>query len=1037
MSAWLAAHRRSVLFLIAVAALGGVVAAWQLPVALFPNIDFPRIAVNIDAGDRPSDRMVIEVTRPLEQALREVPDVGSIRSTSTRGAADISLNFAWGTNMVAAQLQVESALNRALPELPPGIRFQVRRMDPTIFPIFGLTLTSDTRDLTQIHDVAYYTMRPFLSAIPGVAQVEVLGGRVAEYQVLIDPERLQAAGLSVDDLGKALTANNLVAAVGRLEDRYRLYLTLVDSRLRSIDDIAGTVLKAGPGGSIRLGDLSHVQLSTAPQWTRVTANGHDAVLINIRQSRGANSVNLVKMVREQLAAHAHEVPREIKVGTFYDQSELVSAAAASVRDAIIIGAILAAIVLLVFLRDVRLTLVVAIVLPVTLSITALLLAVFGMSFNIMTLGGMAAAVGLVVDDAVVIVEHLVRRLHERAGRGENTPVAGGEVSGGGAIGGEAIVGDPMGAGRSLLPAAREMLKPLLGSSLATVVIFVPLAFLSGVTGGFFKALALTMACSLVVSFFIALVGVPLLTDRFVQRSREAGRRPDEGWFARLTDRYERVGASALRHPGGIVIAAVVLIAIGVTALWRLPSGFMPHMDEGGFILDYRAAPGTSLSETDRLLRKLEVMIRKLPEVENYSRRTGLQLGGGITEANEGDFFIKLKSGSRRDIEAIMTDLRTQAEANIPGLTIETVQLMEDLIGDLTAVPQPIEVKIYGPDLAQLQALAPRIAKKLGTVSGVVEIQDGLRIAGDAIEIRVDRARAAIEGLDPDVVSKQVEALLGGALSGQIQSGEKLLGIRVWTPQQLRTRIESVGALRLRAPDGHELPLKRIADIKIAGGQPQLQREDLAQMVAVTARLEGRDLGSAIKEVKSAVASMHLPPALRVEYGGVYAEQQRSFRGLAAVFAAAVLLVTSLLLYLYESWAIVLAILATVALSVAAVFIGLWVTRTELNISAMMGLTMIVGIVAEIAVFYFSELNETAEPGTAAALLGAGRRRLRPILMTSLIAILALLPLALGLGTGSAMQTPLAIAIICGLIAALPLVLLVMPVFYFLASGRRG
>ncbi len=448
------------------------VAAWQLPVALFPNIDFPRIAVNIDAGDRPADRMVVEVTRPLEQALRSVPDVGSIRSTSSRGAADISVNFGWGTDMVAAQLQVESEINRALPDLPPGVRFQVRRMDPTIFPIMGLTLTSDKRDLIELHDLAYYTLRPILSAVPGIAQVEVLGGRVAEYQVIVDPERLQMAGMSVGDVSRELTANNLVTAVGRLEDRYRLYLTLVDSRLMSTDDIANTLLKAGPAGGIRLGDIARVQLSTAPQWTRVTANGHDAVLINIRQSRGANSVNLVQMVRDQLAAHQREFPRDVKIGTFYDQSELVSAAAGSVRDAILIGAILAGIVLLVFLRDWRLTLVVAIVLPVTLAITALLLSVFKMSFNIMTLGGMAAAVGLVVDDAVVIVEHLVRRLQERQTLQVATET-GTETETGIGIGIEAGTGASIAGDGTLLPAAREMLKPLLGSSLATVVIFVP------------------------------------------------------------------------------------------------------------------------------------------------------------------------------------------------------------------------------------------------------------------------------------------------------------------------------------------------------------------------------------------------------------------------------------------------------------------------------------------------------------------------------------------------------------------------------------
>jgi CzcA family heavy metal efflux pump len=845
-----------------------------------------------------------------------------------------------------------------------------------------------------------------------------LGGHVAEYQVIVDPERLQMVGMSVGDVSRELTANNLVTAVGRLEDRYRLYLTLVDSRLLSTDDIANTLLKAGPTGGIRLGDIARVQLSTAPQWTRVTANGHDAVLINIRQSRGANSVNLVQLVRDQLAAHRQELPRDVKIGTFYDQSELVSAAAASVRDAILIGAVLAGIVLLVFLRDWRLTLVVAIVLPVTLAITALLLSVFKMSFNIMTLGGMAAAVGLVVDDAVVIVEHLVRRLQERqaAQPGTTNPAA---VS---------IAGDG-----TLLPAAQEMLKPLLGSSLATVVIFVPLAFLTGVTGGFFKALAVTMASALVVSFFVALVGVPLLTDRFVQRGGKLSEHSTEkGWFGRFTARYARLGEASLRKPARVLIVGVVVLVLGGVALWRLPSGFMPHMDEGGFILDYRALPGTSLSETDRLLRKLEKLIQELPEVDSYSRRTGLQLGGGITEANEGDFFIKLKSGSRRDIEDIMTDLRTDAQKQIPGLTIETVQLMEDLIGDLTAVPEPIEVKLFGPDLTELQKLAPRVATQLRKITGVVEVQDGLHIAGDALEVRVDRARAAMEGLDPDEVSKQAAILVGGTVAGQIQSGEKLLDVRVWTPQELRTRVESVGELRLRAPDGHELPLKRVASIVIAAGQPQLQRENLEQMVAVTARLEGLDLGSAIKEVKSTVAAMHLPLRLRVEYGGVYAEQQRSFRGLATVFAAAVLLVTALLLYLYEQWAIIVSILATVALSVAAVFVGLWVTGTELNISAMMGLTMIVGIVAEIAVFYFSELEELGEEhARSTALVTAGRRRLRPILMTALIAILALLPLALGIGTGSEMQTPLAIAIISGLIAAVPIVLVVMPVIYWL------
>lgn len=997
---WLRAHRRSVLFLIGAAVMGGIFAAVQLPVSLFPQIDFPRVVVSIDAGDRPVDRMVIEVTRPIEQAVRGVPNVLGLRSTSSRGSAELSVNFAWGSDMVAAQLQVESAVNRVLTDLPPGTRYDVRRMDPTIFPILGLTLTSSSRDAVALRDFAYYQLRPLLASAPDVAQVEVLGGQQVEFQILADPARLDAAGLTMQDVAAALAANNGVTAVGRIEDRNRLYITLADNRLASVDDIRRTLLKAGAKGTVMLSQVAEVGTGISPQWTHVTADGRDAVLVNIRQSRNANAPALAKAVRDALAAHAASFPADIHIGTYYDQSELVTAAASSVRDAILIGAVLAGIILLLFLRDLRLTLVIAVVLPSVLAITALLLTVLGMSFNIMTLGGMAAAVGLIVDDAVVMVEHLVRRLHERAKDAEV---------------------------ESLLPAAAEMLRPLLGSSLATVVIFLPLAFLSGVTGGFFKALALTMASALVVSFLIAALAVPVITDRLLARRRS---RPASsgGGFSRITQRYVQLANGAVRRPAIPALAAAALLIGGYVAYSQLPSGFMPHLDEGGFILDYRAAPGTSLAETDRLLRQLEVLIQKRPEVADYSRRTGLQLGGGLTEANEGDFFIRLKPLPRPDIETVMSELRTQAEAQVPGLTIEAAQLMEDLIGDLTAVPQPVEVKLFGADTALLQATAPAVAETLRKIAGLVEVQDGLRIAGDAIDVRIDSTRAAFEGLDPELVTKQLATLIGGSVVGQIQSGEKLIDIRLWTPAAQRNRIEVLQKLQLKAPDGHMLPLSRIADIGTTTGQPQITRENLQQMIAVTARLDGRDLGSAMQDVRAAVKAMKLPATVRVEYGGLYAEQQQSFRGLALVFASALLLVAVLLLYLYERWAVVAAILTAVLLSVAGVFIGLWITGTELNISAMMGMTMVIGIVTEIAIFYFAELDVSAD-NDAEALINAGRLRLRPILMTSLIAVLALMPLALGIGTGSAMQTPLAIAIISGLVTAVPLVLLLMPSLY--------
>jgi CzcA family heavy metal efflux pump len=1009
-TAWLGAHTRSIILAFLLLAVAGLGSALQMPVSLFPHIDFPRVVVSVDAGDRAVDQMVAQVTRPVEQALRGVPGVVGLRSTSSRGTAEVSVNFAWGADMVAATLQAESAINALSADLPPGARFEVRRMDPTVFPVLGFALVSKTRDPVSLRDFAYYDLRPIVSSVPGVAEVTVLGGRQKEYQVLADPARLQALGLSVEDLARTLSANNLVVAAGRLEDRYRLYLVLADNRLASIEEIRKTVVKTGARGLVELDDIATVTTREAPEWTRVTSQGQDAVLVNIRQTPGANSVALVKAVRARLAEHAGQTPKDIRIVPFYDQSELVTAAAGSVRDAILLGALLAGAVLFLFLRSVRFMLIVAVLLPSVLAATAIVLGLLGMSFNMMTLGGMAAAVGLVVDDAVVMLEHVMRRLQE-ARRSD--------------------------AASSAFAGAAEMVRPLIGSTLATVLVFAPLAFLSGVSGGFFKALAVTMSAALLISLVFALFVAPILAQRWVRdRDVDAAERAGAP-LERLGARYGALLHRVLRRPALFAaLAGLALVLVGGFAYTRVGSGFMPRMDEGGFILDYHAAPGTSLAETDRLLRQVEGVLRSTPEVESYSRRTGLQLGGGLTEANEGDFFVKLKGGRRRDIEAVTAEVRARIDAEVPGLTVETAQLLADLIGDLTAVPQPIEIKLFGPDEGRLRQAAPAVAEAIGKIKGVVEVNDGQRVAGDALVVAVDRPAAALEGLDPQAVTDQLQILVGGSVLGQIQEGDKLVGVRLWTPGDLRSRVETLSALRLRAPDGHLVPLARVARVSIAPGQPQITRENLQPYIGVTARLEGRDLGSAMQEVSRTVAGLQLSSGVRVEYGGLYAEQRKSFRDLAAVFAAALVLVGLLTLYLFESWSIVVSVLATLLLSAGSVFVGLWLTRTELNISAMMGLTMVIGIVAELAVFYFAEIAE-GRRGEPEALVEAGRARLRPILMSALIAVLALSPLALGLGAGSAMQKPLAIAIITGLLAGVPLILFFMPALQAVFSPCRG
>lgn len=995
----LAAHARALWLAVCLVTLGGVVAALKLPVSLFPHIDYPRVVVSIDAGERDARQMTAEITRPIEIALRGVPGVTRIRSTTSRGTAEVALNFNWGQDMVSATLATQAALATILPDLPSATRFAVRRSDPTIFPVLGLALTSRSLDSEALRQIAELTVRPALTAVSGVAGVDILGGSPREFSVEVDPVKAQALGLSLPDIASAIGKANDIRGAGRIEDRHRLYLVLAQNRLASIADLAATPIKSGasPGaGLVTLDQIATIRPAVEPSFTRVTADGQRAVLVNVRQALNGDTVKIVGDVSARLKTLG--LPPSVIVTPFYDQSELVTGAAVAVRDAILLGALLAGIVLFVFLRSYRLMVITGLMLPAVLAGTCLAVFALGMSFNMMTLGGMAAAVGLVVDDAVVMLEHIMRRMQEGSAKGV----------------------------QGLLRAAAEMARPLLGSTSATIIVFLPLAFVSGVTGGFFKALALTMVAALTLSLLYARFVIPLISAHWLRHKDANAAEKAAGFMGRLDTAYRRVSDLSFARPMVFTLFVVIGMALAGYLAWsRVPSGFMPHMDEGGFILDYKALPGAALADTDRLLVQVEKIITAMPEVASYSRRTGVQLGGGLTEADEGDYFIRLKGGARRSIDATMAEIRAKIEENVPGLQVETAQLMEDLIGDLTAVPQPIEVKLFGDDDAALEQAATTVGAAIGRIQGVVEVVDGLRIAGDAISVAVDPGAAAQHGLAPDAVSMQLAALIGGVQATQLRIAEQLVTVRVRAPTELRSRADAIGRLVLAAPDGHGVRLGEIAQVGIAAGQKQITREDLAPFIGVTARLEGRDLGSAMTEVRSAVAKLALPSSIRIAYGGLYSQQQQSFSALSLVFSAALLLTALLLTFLFERILWTLAAITTVLLAAAAVLCGLWITGIELDISALMGLTMVVGMVTELVIFFLAEIDVSL-PVDLASLRDAGSKRLRPILMSALIAILTLTPLALGFSRGSGLQRPLATAIIFGLTAAVPLVLLFLP-----------
>ena len=1006
-AAWLEHHRRALLTIAFALALAGVFAAISLPVGLFPVTSFPRIRVEIDAGSMPARQMLVEVTEPLEQVARAVPGAQEVTSTTSRGSAEVFVNFPWGYDMNQALLGVDAAFAQELPSLPQGTSYDIIQMSPNvIMPFVSYALISKSVSPADLRQLAQYQIVPLLTGIAGVRRVGVLGGQTPEVQVSVDPNRLRAYGLTLADVSSALAQTNSIQAVGRLEDNDLLYLAINDNAFTSIESVRNVALHTGSDGIVRLGDIAKVTMGTVPQWMLVDDNGKPAVTFDVYQQDSADSLSLARQVQQRLDGFMRSQPRSIELYKWYDQTQLVSSSIAALEEAILIGLVFAALVLLAFLRNWRVTLVAMMVVPLSVLVTVLLLSLLGMTLNIMTLGGIAAAIGLLIDDVIVMIEHIARR----------TGVPG--------------IENPQ---ATVLAAAREFLSPLFGSSLATIIVFAPLAFLSGITGAFFKFLSLTMASALVISFILTAFTVPLLARGIIDFGRfEDPARGKESWLSRT---HGRLLGRLFARPILLVPGIVVLLAVGLFAYSRVGTGFLPRMDEGGFVLDYYTAPGTSLAETNRELAEVEAILHQDRYVYTYSRRTGAGLGGDLAEAYQGDFFIRLIApGKRPTIWDVMDEINGKVSAEVPGINVDTHLLMSDMIGDMVGRPQPVVVSLRARDPAALGDVATKVAAVISKVSGIEpsSVNNGVVPAGDALDIHVDPAAAAMEGLTPADVASQVNQYLYGSVVTRYLGTVQDVGVRLWLdPSQSRIYRDELENLPIRSATGKILRLATVAKVTFVAGQPELTRDNLAQVVAVTAELTGsHDLGSTIAAVRKALAAPGLlPQGVYYSLGGQYQQQQQAVHGMIRVFGAALVAEFILLLFLYERFWLPVIIIASSLLSTGAVFIGLWLTGVELNITAMMGMVMIIGISTEMAIFLVSEyrdLERTLPPRQA--LHEAARNRLRPITMSTLAMILALAPLGAAIsGSGDQMLQPLAIAIIAGALVQLPLVLLGMPV----------
>ncbi len=1019
---WTARYSRPVIFIILTLIGMGIYLAFNIPVSVFPSTDFPRIVVGVDNGVAPIDQMQVIVTRPIEETVNSVPGLERVRSITSRGSAEVNLFFNWKVDMFQTLQYVNAALARLQPNLPPTAKLTANRLTFAAFPILGYAVTSDKLPSSKLWELATYRMKPRLNRVNGVSMVVIQGGLEPEFQIEPDPAKLIEAQVTVPMLLDAVSKTNMVDSPGLLENNHELTLALVSGQTKTPEEIANIVVKLTPSGlPVRVGDLATVHPSVKPIYTMVTSNGKPAVLLNIFRQPDSNTAAVADVIHNELEQMRKTLPAGVDVKPFYDQSELVRDSIASVRDAILIGLVLAAIILVLFLRDWGSSLVAGLVIPATVAITLIAMRMFGQSFNLMTLGGLAAAVGLVIDDAIVVVENIV--LHRDAGQSRS---------------------------EAIRLALKEIRTPLVGSTITPIVVFLPLVAITGVTGTFFQALAVTVGTALLTSLGLALTWTPTLSHFLLKRSPNQhstattdlhGHKSTTGFMGAVTRLYERTLNFALNFPLAMGLATVGLVVLSFFSFKALGTDLLPEMDEGGFILDYLMPAGSSLKDTNDVLMGVEKILAATPEVEMTSRRTGLQLGlAAVTEANRGDFTVKLKRDREKGVDEIIPELRKKINAKYPQLDIEFPQVLQDMIGDLTDSPEPIEIKLFHPDPAVLKDWGPRVADTIKKIQGVKDVKNGIEntISGSAIVMQVDPIVAARAGFTPQEVELDASAILQGEpATVPVVVNDRAFTVRVRFPENTRSSLEQIQNTLLVSATGKTATLASVASMTTLAGQTEIRRENLQRDIAVTGRIEGMSLGEGIAKVQEAVKKLNIPSAIRVVYGGTYEEQQKSFKDLGAVLVLAVVLVFIVLLIEFRTFAAPIAILASALLSTSGVFGALLLTHKTFNISSFMGLIMVIGIVAKNGILLLDADERFRAEGSSArdAMIEAGERRLRPILMTALATIAGMIPLSLAIGAGSQMLQPLAIAVIGGVLASMVLSLIVTPAVHYYLTGK--
>ena len=992
-------HKNGLSAIIFLIILGGFFAYSKMQTSLFPEITFPKIKIIADAGQQPIDKMMITVTKPLENAIKKVQDLKTIRSTTSRGSCEISAFMDWKSDIDLSKTRIEEQINQIKSNLPPDTQISVEKMNPSILPVIGYAIEGKGLSAIELKKIANYTIKPFLSQIDGVSEIRIIGGKEKEYWLSLDFTKMTALGITPDAITQVLSQTNFIKSNGYLSDYRYLYLTITDAQVDKKEELENLVIRNNGKGIVTLKNIASVEIREAKEYIKVNANGKESILIAVLKQPNSNLITLSEAMHDKLESLKKILPKNIIITPFYEQASFVNDAVKSVTDSLLIGLLLAIIVAVLFLKSVKASATILIVIPVTLGLTLIVLYLTGQTFNIMTLGAIAAALGLIIDDAIVVVEQ-IHRTHEEH---PDEPTV------------------------SLLQKAIQYLFPaMVGSSISTIVIFIPFVLMSGVAGSYFKVLTGTMIITLVCSFFVTWLLLPVVYLLLSKKENS----PQSKNETEIHDVKKQTWVAYFIGKPIISISFCIVLVLSIfIILPNLETGFLPEMDEGSIILDYESPPGTSLEETDRMLKEVEKIIIKIPEVEAYSRRTGTQMGFFITEPNRGDYLIQLKKDRSKTSNAIIDEIRQKVEATQPALRIDFGQVIGDMLGDLMSSVSPIEVKIFGSNQAELQKIAKKVNVIVEKVKGTADVFDGIILAGPSINIVPNYSQLAQYGITPADLQFQLQTALEGNVIGNLLDNERIIPIRLIYKNSEKRSLEDIKKLQLFLPNGQSIPISSLVAISAQKGVAEIERENLQMISVVTGRLDNRDLGSVMKDIQTQVKSnIHLPSGYYIEYAGAYKEQQQSFKELLMILIASSLLVFGVILFLFRDFRVALVILIISVLGIAGSYILLFITGTPLNVGSYTGIIMIVGIISENAIFTFLQFRETFKltRNVNESIIYSISTRLRPKLMTALGAIIALFPLAIGIGTGSELHQPLAIAVIGGFIIAMPLLLIVLP-----------